>query len=557
MGIFSDRCDALIDPNTRKALTGEALEKAKLDPKWPRCGTRVSKAARFCRTCGKTAPGGWWRCPSCRRWIGNDAQFCPHCDAPLHPDERAAMSGGVWRKDAGMLAQRFEVGDVKRLLQDGLQIQEGTVAVLLDAGRYHDILASGRHTPDGTLRKINWFGNPPPRTVVMVDSGDVALPLHIEGLRTAEHHPIEFYGETILRFGGDKAAAVSLLANALKEARHMTYGDLAERLQGAIRAAVDELCVSSTLDDLVRDPNRRLRLQETMARAIGEDLGRMGFDLVRVSSAEFTGEAYEAYAERLGELDVKRRELEYAAQMRAILNREAMSKIKDESELAEFEAAAAQELGIAQATRDQEMTLLKRGFAHRNELDELRHAHDVQTRQTEQDINIKVKWDDYNLELVVKTANAAAAKRRVEFAQEKEEAEWALRMREEKDRVEVRKKQADADRRKGMSLEEQMMDVDDPDLRRELLELMKAKRNQAMSPEQLLAEAAANSPAAAAALAAMTDRTRQNAEQFLAEMKQLYADANARQDANLKTMLEPAVEAAKRSAPPPPQTIVH
>jgi lipopolysaccharide biosynthesis regulator YciM len=67
MGIFSDRCDALIDPNTRKALTGEALEKAKLDPKWPRCGTRVSKAARFCRTCGKTAPGGWWRCPSCRR----------------------------------------------------------------------------------------------------------------------------------------------------------------------------------------------------------------------------------------------------------------------------------------------------------------------------------------------------------------------------------------------------------------------------------------------------------------------------------------------------------
>jgi hypothetical protein len=77
-----------------------------------------------------------------------------------------------------------------------------------------------------------------------------------------------------------------------------------------------------------------------------------------------------------------------------------------------------------------------------------------------------------------------------------------------------------------------------------------------MSPEQLLAEAAANSPAAAAALAAMTDRTRQNAEQFLAEMKQLYADANARQDANLKTMLEPAVEAAKRQAPPP-QTIVH
>lgn len=100
------------------------------------------------------------------------------------------------------------------------------------------------------------------------------------------------------------------------------------------------------------------------------------------------------------------------------------------------------------------------------------------------------------------------------------------------------------------------MDVDDPALRRQLIEMMMVERNRTMTPEQILAEAAHNSPAAAEALGKMSDRTRQNAEMLLAEMKKLYADANDRQDRNLKTMLEPAVEAAKRPGGPP-QTIVH
>ena len=85
MGIFFDTCNALIDPTTGRALTGEALERAQNDPKWPRCGNRVSKRARFCNACGKPAPGGWWKWPQCGKWIGNDSHFCPHCNAPLYP----------------------------------------------------------------------------------------------------------------------------------------------------------------------------------------------------------------------------------------------------------------------------------------------------------------------------------------------------------------------------------------------------------------------------------------------------------------------------------------
>ncbi len=556
MGIFSDTCDALIDPNTGKALTAAALEQAKLDPKWPRCNNSVRKGARFCNKCGSPAPGGWWKCPSCNKWIGNDAQFCSHCNTPLYPEDRSAIAGGVWRKDPGLLAQRFEIGDIKRLLKDDLQIQEGTVAVVIDGGHLHGILESGRHNPDSLMRRINWFGNPPPRSTVLMDAGDVALPLKVEGLRTAEHHPIEFYGEVILRFVNDKASALAFLENALKDRRQLTYQDISASLQGVVRTAVDALCVTSKLDDLVRDPERRLRLQETMVRGIGEDVGRYGLQVVRVSSAEFTGEAYEAYAEQLGDVDIKRRQLEYAATMRAMLNKETMSQIKDQNELLEYEAQAAQEFGISQAHREQERTVLLRGFNHQNELDELRHQHDVENQEVEQSIGVKVKWDDYNLELQIRKANTDAEARRIAVTQEMEEAREALKLRQEKDRVDQERKAADAKRRANMSLQERLMDVDDPAVRAQLLELMINERNQNMTPEQILAEAARHSPAAAAALTSMSDKSKENAERVLAEMKKLYADANDRQDKNLKTMLEPAVEAAKRQAAQP-QTIVH
>ena len=230
MGIFSDECTALIDKNTGAALTGEALEQARRDPTWPRCGHQVSKRARFCSACGSPAPGGWWKCPSCNKCIGNDSHFCPHCNTPLYPEDRVNIAGGVWHKQPVFYAQRFEAGDIKRELIQNLQVQEGTAAILMDAGEVNDVLEAGSHNLDTLSRRINWFGNPPPRSVVLIDVGEVVVPLHIEGLRTAEHFPIEFYGEVILRFTGGKDAARAFVSNILKGERDCTFDIIAKRL---------------------------------------------------------------------------------------------------------------------------------------------------------------------------------------------------------------------------------------------------------------------------------------------------------------------------------------
>ena len=532
MGIFFDTCNALIDPSTGRALTGEALEKAQNDPKWPRCGNRVSKRARFCNACGKPAPGGWWKCPSCGKWVGNDSRFCPHCNQPLYPDDRAAMAGGVWRKEPEHFAQRFELGDIKRLLENDLMIQEGTVAVIMDGGKVHGIIEAGRHNPDSLARKINWFGNPPPRSVVLVDVGEIVVPLHVEGLRTSEHFPIEFYGEVMLRFKGDSDAARAFITNILGENRSCTFKELSANFERAVRIAVDEMCVASTLDDLVRDPERRIRLQERMTERLKGDLDACGLEVVRVSSAEFTGEEYEAYAAKLGDVDQKRRDYEYQDAIRHLADKEAMEQFHDMDTLRTYKETIDHEYRVSHATRDREFELLKRNWQHDDmvyrrlvELEEQTHKHELDTNEHKHAAEMNLL--DANGRLDVTKVQAEID--RVTNDEKIDESKKWLEVRRLKMLLEQENKRMHAERRHGMSLAEMLMDADDPDVRKSLIEAMKLERNRDMTPEQLLAELGQDPVNA----------------KLVSKMEELFHHADARVDKNLDRMLDPATEAAK------------
>jgi len=543
MGLFSDTCDALIDKNTGRALTGEMLIEARKDPHWPTCGNKVSKRARFCNVCGKPAPGGWWKCPQCGKWIGNDSHFCPHCNAPLYPDDRAAMAGGVWRKEPELFAQRFEVGDVKRLLEQKLQVQEGTAAILMDAGEVHGILEAGWHQPDGLAHKVNWFGNPPPRSVVLIDVAEVIVPIHIESLRTAEHVPIEFYGEIVLRFKGDKEAAKAFCGNILKGERAFTFSQIGDRAEPLMRHALDEMCVTSTLEDLVKDPERRIRLQERIENRLAVDFAAGGLEIVRVSSAEFTGDEYERLEAQLGDAEVARREAEYKAALdkalRKIHDQAEMEADKAAFDLREYKEMLDNEYRVGAATREREFQLLKREWEHDDrvyrrliEVEELQHKHDLEDRQTDHGLSTNRKIDAYGREKTIADAQAATQAQRIHADQDVDDAKKWLDVRAQKEALKQKCKAEEALRRKGMSLNEMLLDAEDPEARAALLEALRLQRNVSMTPEQLLAELGKES----------------TNDQLVAKLEELHRAAAAREDRNLSKMLEPAVEAAKHPA---------
>ena len=296
----------------------------------PQCHARVSKKARFCPKCGRGAPKGWVTCPSCRKWVGNDSKYCPHCNTPLHPEERVDLAGGVWDRKPGLFAQRFELSDVTGIVKSGLKIEEGTLAILLDAGKKVAILGPGRHTPEGTLRNLNWFGKPPPRCVVMVDAGDCVFRVDIRGMRTAEDVSVDVVAEVTLRF--DPGEANGFLSNLLKEGRSIDAETVGNWLEAEAKAAVKDLCAQSTVEDLVKDPERRPRFEDAIGRSLKDLLKRSGLKLVRVGYVDFISADYEKMRKQYGELDAKRRQLEFDRKLHELV-------LSDDSETREHKLA--------------------------------------------------------------------------------------------------------------------------------------------------------------------------------------------------------------------------
>ena len=337
MGLFHDTCEAFVDlRNNGRALSGEDLrtaqelvfpqgaaaplvgearEKALAARGWGICGHEVPKKARVCSKCGTLAPKGYVKCPSCREWVGNESRFCPHCNHPLHPDERIDFAGGIWDRQPGLFAQRFELDDVSQIVKGGLKIQEGTLAILLDAGKKVAVLGPGRHKPEGTLRSINWFGNPPPRSVVMVDAGDCLFKMYFTGMRTAEELPVQVVAEITLRFDVDHADL--FLANVLKESRALSTDVISGIIVAEATSAVRDLCAASTVEDLVKDPDRRSRFQDALNRSLQNLFKRSGLELIRVGFVEFVSPVYEKLRQANADLEVKRRELEFARTVRS------------------------------------------------------------------------------------------------------------------------------------------------------------------------------------------------------------------------------------------------
>ncbi len=584
MGIFVDKCTALVDPETGKALTGEALAAAKKEKKWPICGNKVPKAARFCNKCGSGASGGWWKCPSCKKWIGNASDFCPHCDQPLNNEYRTDIAGGIWCKQEGVFAQRFEIGDIKRLLNKDLQVQTGTVGLLLDGGSFKGIIESGQYTPESLGRIINHFGTPPPRSVILLDSGEIILPFSFENLLSADNYPLEFYGELIVRFDCSKKAGLAFIENCFKDSKEFQYKDLIEKLVPEIRHSVDSMCVKSTTEDLVKDPDRRLVLHSEIESAAKSALEAMGFDLLRVSSAEFSGEAYDELAVLMGDVEAKRCHIEYEQKMQMVLDKDKMTGFKTEAELVDYQESVAHEYGIKSDQRERDLALLKKAWSHGDDLDDIRkdfelntqnakneleldalkyakqiaskkeelelRSMDVGFKETELNINRVDRTDrreeaNFQADISVQMAKAQADAKGVTFGQEAAEVDKALDWKERKKNIRVDESKAMSDIRKGLSPMELLLTTEDPSQRKDVLEVIKMQGEAGMTPEQLLAKAAETSSVAAQALSNIKDDAGRYKE-LLAEMKSLYKDNADRHDKNLKTTLEPAVEAAKR-----------
>ncbi len=552
MGIFSDTCRALVDPATGRALRGEALELAKKDPKAPRCGNTVKKAARFCSKCGSGAPGGWWQCPACGKWVGNESNFCWNCNQPMNPERRPGMSGGVWQRSAAVFAEKFDAGDIKRLLKEnGLIVEAGTAAILMDGGRFKDVLQPGRYNLDGLARKINNWGDPPPRTVVLVENGDLVLPLRIDNLRSADGFPVEFYTEVAFHFV--ERGAQDFLDNLFKGRERLSPKEIADVLGREIVYAVQNVCNTSNMEDLVKDPQRRTKLEDELNAILGDTLKRFGLEIVRVPSAEFYGAEYEQLAAKAGELEIKRRELEFGQRLRELVSSDKMHGFKSEHELEEYVRQLAQEKNVSAAQRDVELKRLLQ--VNRHELDGKEVAWQMaqEMEKASHQIGVKLKWDEYTNQKLLADAKVQAEVKGIAVDGDVAEAMKWLKVRAEKQAVERANMAETAKVLEGKSVETLIALIDDPAKREQLLALNRQAGLKGLTPEQILARNAVESPELARLLAEMERAKNQDRDREWDERKRMQQDMADRLERVMKSALDNMATAAKQG---PGATIV-
>lgn len=594
MGLFSDKC--------------------------PNCGNSVSKRAKFCSKCGHGAPDGWFKCPQCGNWVGNDSAFCPHCNHPLFPEERIDLAGGVWARKPGEFARRFELDDVRFIKENGLMVQEGTVAVLLDGGKEVKELGPGRHSPLGTLRSINWFGNPPPRAAVMVDAGECVFRVDFTGkdsgvgsvasapLRSAEELEVGCVAEITLRFVPGRADR--FIANVMKEARSVGAEEIRALIYEQALSAVRDLCTQSTIEDLVKDPERRARFEDAITRALRDAAKEWGIEIVRAGAVEFYGRAYEEVRAKYGELEKSRRIFEFRrAEIEAFAaaaddeaaagkrdakrdqeTKEYLEQLAQEKQLSEIERK--QELEIAVRVANGEVSATDAKLAAARELEE--HAKNMEALAHKLELDLTLR--DYNREQLVKdaenNARVAAVGRderlkdeklatavtgekveqaklndeieRIRIARELWEQDKYLDLRKKKGEVKNAELRERADILAGKSeLELAALAIDDPAARQAFLEQglarLRMDQESAMSPEQLLAKHAATSPEAALALARMAEAKakEQSASQILEERRKMDAERLAHDEKTQEQIMDlarKAVEHQTTVVPPAPVT---
>jgi len=331
----------------------------------------------------------------------------------------------------------------------------------------------------------------------------------------------------------------------MKSARELTYEDISSRLEAEVRHAVEKETNTSTVEDLVKDPERRIRLEDSLRLTLGRALERFGLEVVRVASLEFTGAEYEELRRTKGDEEIARRRFEIEHRMRELLSADRMHQFKTEADLDAYVRTLAHEKEIDVENLSHEQALLR--LVHRQEIDakaaEFSMAQEL--AKLAHGLHLRSLEDGYRREAARLEAENQGA---IKLAEAKIEVEitkmWQERKRAKHEEKE-RHKRAEADRRRGMSLDELLADTEDPEVRKALMAMHALKIKSTLSKDQILALDAASSPHVAEALARMSEAEKRDLEALIALQKKVFDESRERDERMFGKAADTMAEAAR------------
>ena len=497
MGIFSDKC---INPE---------------------CSAWVPKSAKFCRTCGSPAADADTNCGRCGAVVATSSKFCWKCGVNLADQLKQPLFNNRWVRNADDFAIRVDECDVKGFLIKGVFIEHGTRAMVFQQGRFCGYVEEGRYDLNGFLKKVVNFNQTTPASIVLVDTGDVELHLEAIKLHSKEQVEVDATFKLLLRIKDPE----KMFTNTFKSRNNLSMGYSSGSLVNELRSALQTYVVSKSVQELYNNAAIRQEVEHQMQLAIEPILERIGLEMVQLRFIDFFCPTYDPIREKEAKTYVDTRNVDINIERLKLAQRMRKSEVSAETDIKDFIRQSEHESGLKDVIRSDELEKLKRQFdfnhdkelvVHEIEIEGIKDEHirsktrldllaKIENRNLEHKAQLEIDLTQAKNDLEVKRIKLEME--RLESEQDFWEAEKAIELRRKSEMVEL-EVQEKADTLEAKKLQERskasaqaLLSILDGPAADKIMELEKLRAKEKLTPDQIVAMAAAESPHVAQALA--------------------------------------------------------
>lgn len=343
----------------------------------PNCSKAVSKDAEYCNACGCPTANSWSSCHKCGSAVGAESKFCWKCGTEQDPAKKKQFYGDRWHRAADDFAVRVELKTPSATLHRGLQIDEGTVGLVFQNGKFNGALEPGYHTFDNFVARLLGFDKGKEAHAVLIDTRAAEVDFLLEDIRLKNQVAVDARLRLLFQVRDPKLFAERVIAGA----GDFRTSDLTARFQGDVRAAVQAAAQEHPLDAVLSAASARELIERDLTGRLTAALEPFGLALEGVRLAEFGGPAVDDLRKKFGDIDRLTRELEANRRLQDAVREGKIDAYRDEQQLKDSLDRITHEMGLNVVAREEDHKRFAQALQQKTTLEGLRL--DYEARRTE------------------------------------------------------------------------------------------------------------------------------------------------------------------------------
>ena len=286
--------------------------------------------------------------------------------------------GDRWRRSGTDFAVRIELNTPESVLHHGLQVDDGTLALVFQDGRLLSTLAPGYHTFDNVLQRVLGLNKGKYAHAVLLDMRSAEVDFSFTGLQVSAGLLVDVQARLYFQITDPATFVSSLVGEA---ASTFSTEDMSRRFEPEVRDALQGAIASFDLNDLLVLGGVRSQVEDAITAPLQARLAPFGMTVSGLRLVDFHGTAVESARAKLGELAQLNREFELNRRLEEALRREKVEAFRSDEEAGDYYARITDEYGLRDAEREEKRKRWMQAAENQTQVEGLRQ--DYQLRRQE------------------------------------------------------------------------------------------------------------------------------------------------------------------------------